>query len=252
MKRLLLALALFVATIAFAPPEPVPAQGVQKIAIPSYFYPGAYWTQLINGAPTVGLAIINPSSGPGKKPDANYLNTVRQAQAQGITVLGYVYTKYGSRRASTVKADIDKYYTWYGVDGIFFDEASNNCAKLPYYTSLYNYVKAKGGKAVVVLNPGTNTPECYVNASDILVNFEDSFAAYSTWSPSGWEYNYPAERFWHLVLNTSYADLPQAIARSRQRHAGWVYVTNDTLPNPWDTLPSDPYWSDELNLVNQP
>jgi hypothetical protein len=34
-------------------------------------------TQLINGAPTVGLAIINPASGPGKKADGNYLNTVR-------------------------------------------------------------------------------------------------------------------------------------------------------------------------------
>jgi hypothetical protein len=37
------------------------------MAIPSYFYPGAYWTQLINGAPTVGLAIINLASGPAKR-----------------------------------------------------------------------------------------------------------------------------------------------------------------------------------------
>jgi hypothetical protein len=246
---LVIALALL---LALQPLQNVPAQSVQKMAIPSYFYPGAYWTQLINGAPTVGLAIINPASGPGKKADSNYLNTVRQAQARGITVLGYVYTKYGSRRASAVRADIDKYYSWYGVDGIFFDEASTDCAKLSYYQGLYNYVKAKGGQAKVVLNPGINTGECYVNASDILVTFEDNFAAYTTWSPSGWEYNYPAERFWHLVLGASEADMTQAIAWSKQRHAGWVYVTNDDLPNPWDTLPSDPYWSNELNAINQP
>jgi hypothetical protein len=246
---LVIALALL---LALQPLQNVPAQSVQKMAIPSYFYPGAYWTQLINGAPTVGLAIINPASGPGKKADSNYLNTVRQAQARGITVLGYVYTKYGSRRASAVRADIDKYYSWYRVDGIFFDEASTDCAKLSYYQGLYNYVKAKGGQAKVVLNPGINTGECYVNASDILVNFEDNFAAYTTWSPSGWEYNYPAERFWHLVLGASKADMTQAIAWSKQRHAGWVYVTNDNLPNPWDTLPFDPYWSNELNAINQP
>jgi len=46
--------------------------------------------------------------------------------------------------------------------------------------------------------------------------------------------------------------MTQAIAWSKQRHAGWVYVTNDNLPNPWDTLPSDPYWSNELNAINQP
>ncbi|WP_169239024.1 hypothetical protein [Candidatus Roseilinea sp. NK_OTU-006] len=46
--------------------------------------------------------------------------------------------------------------------------------------------------------------------------------------------------------------LPQAIAWSKQRHAGWVYVTGDALRTPWDTLPADPYWSGELYLVNQP
>jgi hypothetical protein len=55
-----------------------------------------------------------------------------------------------------------------------------------------------------------------------------------------------------LVLGTSEADMLQAVAWSKQRNAGWVYVTNDDLPNPWDTLPSDPYWSNELNAINQP
>jgi len=31
------------------------------------------------------------------------------------------------------------------------------------------------------------------------------------------------------------------------RHAGWIYITDDTLPNPYDTLPS--YWTNEVNLV---
>lgn len=252
MKRVLLILLIAILLLTAFPSAQGAAQTSQKIAIPSYFYPGAYWTQLISGAPTVGLAIINPSNGPGRKADSNYKQVVQSAKAAGIKVLGYVYTKYGSRSAKTVKAEIDKYYTWYGVDGIFFDEASDNCSKLSYYQGLYNYVKRRGAQNLVVLNPGINTEECYVNASDILITFEDDFAAYLGWSPSGWEYNYPASRFWHLVLNTSYADMPQAVALSKTRNAGWIYVTSDALPNPWDTLPANPYWSDELDLVNQP
>ncbi len=252
MKRILLFSLTITLLLSLLPGGNSAAQTSQRIAIPSYFYPGSFWTQLVSGAPTVGLAVINPASGPGKKLDNNYLQVVKSAQAAGIKVLGYVYTKYGSRRSTTVQADIDKYYTWYSVDGIFFDEASNSCAKLSYYQGLYNYVKQRGAQNLVVLNPGINTEECYVNASDILITFEDTFDAYTTWSPSGWEVNYPESRFWHLILNTSYADMPQAIALSKARHAGWVYVTPDALPNPWDTLPSDPYWSDELTLVSQP
>jgi hypothetical protein len=37
-----------------------------------------------------------------------------------------------------------------------------------------------------------------------------------------------------------------AVSLSKQRSAGWIYVTPDDLPNPWDTLPLDPYWSAEL------
>ena len=224
----------------------------QKMAIPSYFYAtSAFWTQLQNGAPTVGLAIINPGSGPGRKFDQNYYNTTQSTKARGVIVLGYVYTNYGSRTVSKVKADIDKYYTWYGVEGIFFDEVSNSCAKQAYYLDLYNYVKAKGGIAKVVINPGINTQECYITAADIIVNFEDNYTAYVNWSPSGWEFNYPADRFWHLVIGTSAADMPNAISLSKNRNAGWVYVTNDNLSNPWDTVPADPYWSNELILTGQ-
>lgn len=33
---------------------------------------------------------------------------------------------------------------------------------------------------------------------------------------------------------------------AKKRNAGYVYVTNDDLPNPWDTLPPSGYWEDEL------
>jgi Spherulation-specific family 4 len=117
----------------------------QQLAIPSYFYPGPLWMQLQGGAPTVGLAIINPASGPGTSLDPPYATTTQTTQKQGTRVVGYVYTAYGTRAARAVMADIDTYYAWYGVDGIFLDETSNNCAQQGYYLTLYNYIKGKGG-----------------------------------------------------------------------------------------------------------
>ena len=40
----------------------------------------------------------------------------------GITVVGYVYTDYGARSASSVRADIAKFKSLYGVNGIFLDQ----------------------------------------------------------------------------------------------------------------------------------
>lgn len=43
--------------------------------------------------------------------------------------------------------------------------------------------------------------------------------------------------------------MQQAMALSKVRRAGWVYVTPDDLPNPWDTLPSEAYWTAELDAT---
>jgi hypothetical protein len=34
------------------------------------------------------------------------------------------------------------------------------------------------------------------------------------------------------------------------RNAGYLYVTNDTPPNPWDTLP--PYWTNHAPICGLP
>lgn len=230
----------------------------QRIAIPSYFYPSqpvpsGLWQQLESGAPTVGLALINPNSGPGAASDANYAQIV-STKPQGLKIIGYVYSQGGARALAAVEADIDKYYSWYPeIDGIFVDEADNTSCSIEssYYLPLYTYIKSKSASATVILNPGTSTLECYVNASDILVTFESTYASYSgTWSSAhSWEANYPASRFWHLVHTTSSTQMANALSLSQQRNAGWVYVTDDVMNNPWDTLAS--YFSSEVSSVSQ-
>ena len=225
------------------------AVDAQKVATPSYFYPGHLWTRMENALPEGSIVIVNPSSGPGGAVDQNYAAQAKRSRAASLVVLGYVYTGYGRRPSAEVKSDIDKYYSWYGVDGIFFDEASTDCSQArSYYGDLYGYVSDKGGK--VVLNPGTQTNECYMAVSDIILNFEGTYADYAgdSYSQPEWISEYPATRFWHLVhAAATTADMRDAVRLSRERNAGFVYVTPDALPNPWDTLPA--YFSDELKAL---
>jgi hypothetical protein len=222
----------------------------QKIAVPAYFEPGTLWTTLQNAAPVVGLAVINPNNGPGPAADPDYFQTVRQNQASGILTLGYVATHYGQRNLSIVRQEIQRYFNWYGVNGIFLDEGSPSCARIDYYKSVYAYIKSLRPAARVVINPGINPGECYMQAADIILNFEDDFQAYQNWLPATWVYKYPAQRFWHLVIGADASQMRQAIRLAKGRHAGWIYVTPDTLPDPWDTLPDATYWQQEQDAVN--
>lgn len=257
--------------------EPPPADADQTIAVPSYFYPGPLWTQMEEAVPTVGLAIINPFNGPGATQNPDYTAQVIRSQAAGLTVLGYVHSSYGLRPVAEVKADIDRFYDWYNVDGIFIDEVSTDCGLVSgpsfYYQELYDHIQGStlpGGGPVqgtlTVLNPGQQTNECYMAVGDVIVNFEGSYdntgppPIFRTYTDDylapSWVADYPPERFWHLVYTAwDVAAMQHAVALSKERHAGWVYITPDDLhdDNPWDSLPPDgapgSYWAEELAAV---
>ena len=228
------------------------AAGAQSMAVPAYFYPGSYWTQLDQAGAGVGLAVMNPDSGPGSAPDPNYANAVRSAQASGVHVVGYVYTSYGSRSLASVESDINSYYSWYpSLNGIFLDEASTSCVTEPYYATLNSFVKSKGGTGLTILNPGTQTNQCYEPAADILLTFEGSDSQYvNSYTAPSWVASYPASHFWHVIYGTSTVSaMASAVQLSKARNAGYVYVTSATLPNPYDLLPTGPYWSGELSDI---
>ena len=227
---------------------PAHAASAQSMAVPAYFYPGPFWTQMDQAGSTLRLAVMNPNSGPGSAPDPNYVSAVRAAQAAGTTIVGYVYTDWGARSLSAVEADVNAYYRWYGVNGIFFDQASTSCAYSSYYAALNAFVKAKGGTARTILNPGTQTSQCYVADADILLTFEGTYSQYvSSYSAPRWVTSYSPSHFWHIVYGTPTASaMAQVVQLSRQHGAGYVYVTPDTLPNPYDTLPTGGYWTSEL------
>lgn len=250
--------------------------GQQHIAVPAYFSPNdsgsAFWTQLTQGAPAVGVAIANPGNGPGTAFDQGYANAIRAAANAGVKVIGYVDTGYFGTTGRTTRggattttawttqseADVATWYNFYGsygLGGIFFDDGLADCgtnnAHVALYQAVNTYTKQNHAGAYTVDNPGGAAESCYASAADSIVMFEGTYATYASWTAPSWELSSTnPKQFWHLVYATpTEAAMTAAVARSKQQNAGYLYVTPDDLPNPWDTLPTGSYWTSELSAT---
>jgi hypothetical protein len=223
-------------------------QGAVHVAVPAYFYPGPDWQRLIAAAPTVGLAVFNPQSGPGTATDPNYVQVITDAKAAGITVLGYVATSYGQRAATDVTADIDAYYKLYPVSGIYLAEGpmEADCSSFEAaYQGFVNAAHAHDPGAFMAV--GTRDCPTYIVFFDLMVQFARNWTEYQAYVPPPWM---PAEsrgRFCHLVNAVPAAAAGAALSLAIANGAGWVFVTDEADPNPWDRLPS--YFDDEIRAV---
>src|SRR5947208_3242245 len=114
--RLWLAATLLAAALA-APAAPL------GVMVPAYFYPGSLWSSMNFAATRVPLvAIMNPNSGPDTTQNPDYVAAVNSLRSAGGKVIGYVSTSYTSRSNNAVQTDIDRYFSFYAMDGIFLDE----------------------------------------------------------------------------------------------------------------------------------
>lgn len=93
--------------------------------------------------------------------------------------------------------------------------------------------------AMTVLNPGAVVPQCYEYAADTLLTFEGSYDTYegSAYQPLGWT---PADpmKIWHIIYGVPADKVSLVDETSQTRGAGYVYITDDVLVNPYDTIPS--------------
>jgi hypothetical protein len=242
-----------------------PTVNNQHQLVPAYFYPSQAnkkWEQMCDRLNTRGgssIAVMNPGNGPGTGAAANadYTRVIRYCHGKAQKVIGYVYTDYGARPIAQVKADVDKYYRLYKVDGIFLDEMSNRATGpiKDYYRNLYTYIKAKtAGTEIVVGNPGAAAATAWqlgtARVADILVIFEGTAEKYRTWTHPSWVKYQPSTSFSHLVYAANDPGFLSVCQLSVLRYAGYLYVTNDNLPNPWDTLP--PYWINHAPICASP
>lgn len=230
----------------------LPSAHALDFLVPAYIYPvptDLSWSTLGSTTAEVDVtAILNPGNGPGNSVDANYTAAVDGLKAAGGNVIGYVYTQYGTRDISEVKTDIDRHISFYGVNGFFVDEVSNQASDLAYYKSLYDYIKGKSAGYTVVGNPGTNTLEGYLAAADVLITFEGTQASHERYAPDAWTGNYSADRFAHLVYDVpNDSSMSTVVDRAVSQNVGHIYVTDQSGANPWGALPA--YWPDEVAHV---
>jgi hypothetical protein len=228
-----------------------------KVLVPAYFDPSGsdYWDRMAAQAakiPGLLYAIANPDNGPGSAYDTNYALAINKMHVNKGRVIGYVYTNYGAIPTATVKSDIDKWYAYYpSMDGIFLDCQDNVAGKEAYYIDIYNYIKQKDTSALVVSNPGTNTIENYLvyngkRVSDVVCIFEVN-SGFSSWNPTAWCSKYTSDNFYVIPYNTPASQYVNVVNRAHSLNMGWIYCTNDVLPNPYDTLP--PYFENFCNYI---
>jgi hypothetical protein len=216
---------------------PAKSQSATGVVVPLYMRPGLAWQSLIQaktahpGVPLV--AIVNPSSGPGSKKDFAFASGIQQLQASGIVVLGYVYTSYGARATNAVEGDIDSYHIWYGVNGIMFDEMPSQASYVSYYSTLVQYAKS-AGLNFTMGNPGRDVPSSYLGIFDNIVIYENAGLP-SLGFLGGWHASYPKAGFSFVAIGVS--SLDTAFVLSASSYVGYLYVTDDSLPNPYDTVP---------------
>lgn len=133
-----------------------------------------------------------------------------------------------SANVENVHLEIDEYYDrWPSIDGIFFDEMNDigDADDIDYYKRIFDYVKTKDGKALVVQNPGKNLPESLVAFADTFMSFENERTKYVTFDPAPWQMDHPPTKFWHAIYACPENEMPSMIELSREKRAGYVYVT---------------------------
>jgi hypothetical protein len=212
---------------------------------PNYVWPQVAWA----GRQVPVIAIINPNNGPGSGfPNSDYVRGLADLTSGAVVVVGYVYTSYGERPAAQVLADAAKYTNSPAVRGIFLDEVDSTTNHLAYYAAIASAIRALPRMSLVILNPGLPIAEEYVRdgVGDIVVMFEDR-EGWREHTPAATMRRHPARRFAMLWLGCpSEEHMRTGMDWAADRNFGWVYVTDDDLPNPWDSLP--PWWS---NLVER-
>ena len=257
-SRLFLLIAALTLWTAIESTSAAPPEAGTKLLVPAYFYPDGEglktWRKLIAaGSKVPVVAIANPASGPGTAVDPAYTAVIQQAQAGKLMVIGYVSTNYAKRPAADIRHDIDLWLKFYPtIQGIFFDEQSSEAEKSDFYRDLATYARQQIKSAFIVTNPGTICAEEYFSKqiADTICVIE-SGESLEKYHPPEWARKYPATRFYGLAYHIQQAaGLRKSLNGARQKHLGYAYITDDKLPNPWDTLPA--YWDAEVQAIAKP
>lgn len=226
-----------------------------ELLVPAYFYPAGAADKLWGELAAAGKAgvpvtvIVNPGSGPGKQLDPNYARVIALVQKAGVKTVGYVSTRYGKRDAKEVEADVKTWLKLYpSIEGFFLDEQSSKQEDVAKYQALCAFIRQELPKARIVSNPGTVCDAGYFakGGPDVICVFENAGSLAKYAPPAKFQ---PAPGTTAGLVHTTPkgVNLADEVGLARKHGFGMVFVTDDRMPNPWDTLPT--YWPDLLKAA---
>ena len=133
----------------------------QSVIATTYTYPDGknpFWNDVLTlGKDKVPYVLINPNNGAGKKVEVNYAAQIKKNKEAGIKNIAYIPITYQKRNIKEVKAEVDKYFEFYGKDsinGFFFDEiATSTPQQVSYMKEVFEYVKSKSKNNLLIANP---------------------------------------------------------------------------------------------------
>lgn len=233
-----LSVTLIVANDHIFPPDTCP--GHLKILVPLYVYPGPTWDTVATYASLVPtVIIINPETGPGKASDPKYQSYITKVIGEGLEVVGYVHTSWGQRALTQVQQDIDHWKSFYpNIQGIFLDEGATTANEIGYYTTLYNYIKAKGWKYDII-NPGTVPAAGYENVATQIVTFEDHYTKFQASANPNYASCTNKDKFAAIAYGVPESLVSNVISIAQNKnYYGWIYVTDNATNSTYNTLVS--------------
>ena len=202
----------------------------EGLLITLYREESSVWEKVVNLDAYDIIAVVNPDNGPGDTVSPLYQEVVSDLVANVKTPIGYIHTDYGNRSIDEIKAEIDKWIELYPeIKGFFLDTVSDNKTHFDFYKEIYDYIKSKGNY-IVVLNIGTYPDESYFEIADNIVIYEGEPNDFD----SSLCNNYP-EKSSLIIYNADENTMTDLMQNSS---CSYKYITDDTLPNPYDTLPS--------------
>jgi hypothetical protein len=219
------------------------------IIMPIYGNTAAQFNAAVSAAQKVSMiAVINPDDGPSSRKVSGISNQVARLKGAGAITAGYISTVYGSVSSSSVISQIDRYVSWYKVNGIFLDEMSDRTGKISYYRTIYNHAKSKGLR--VVGNPGTFVPNGYSSVADILVTYEDRLSAgWNSHKQASWTNGQPVSKFAAVVYSAPSSSMRGIVDRAIKLRYGWVFATDGSGGDPFGRAPS--YIAAQADYVRQ-
>lgn len=219
----------------------------------------AQWQRITNNAPQGSLIVTESASDVNPKYDTTFNSIdpalkqhIDYANAAGMKTLGYVGTANGTKSLAVAEAEIDDWYKNAQVAGIYLGNSgkaydsgyATDPASEQYFETLANYIKAKGGMAVIN-GSGTPNPD-YAQYFDVQGTVEDSAKNYAKFPEAAWQSNYSADHFSAVLGDVPLSDLKQVEAEMLAKNNGYIAVA-DTYPAPM----TDQYWQAQVDYLNQ-